>query len=269
MIDYHLHTARCCHAEGTVEDYYKEAQRKGLKEIGFADHFPLDLLNFTPPVRVTMEGKELPEYIEEVSQLQLKRGNPDVKLGIEVDFLPDREEKIRKQLAKYPFDYVTGSVHFMGNWDFTNPEVACEYAKLKNEEIFGLYEEYYHLIEKVIQSNLFDITGHIDVIKKFGYRPGKSIQHFLEQVADLLRAADICIELNTAGSYAPVNEFYPGIELLKLCHRKKVPVTLGSDAHRPAEVGRDIDKALSLLKSIGYREVAVFKERKRLARSIV
>ncbi len=263
MIDYHLHTVRCRHAQGRMEEYCEEARRKGLEEIGFADHFPLDLLGFIPPIKVTMEGKELPEYIEDVYRLQIKKGNPGVKLGIEVDFLPGSEQIMRRELAPYLFDYVIGSVHFLGNWDFTNPEAAHEYDKLNDEEILGLYEEYYEVIEKMVKSNLFDIAGHIDVIKKFGYRPFKDIHYLLNRVSSLLSEADLCIEVNTAGFYAPVQEFYPGVDMLKLCYNKKIPVTLGSDAHRPADVGRDFKKAASLLKEIGYREIAVFKERKR------
>lgn len=263
MIDYHIHTARCGHAQGQIKEYYEEACRKGLEEIGFADHFPLDLLGFVPPVKVTMEGKELSEYIEDVFRLQNNSKNPKVKLGIEVDFLPGSKQIIRKEIHRYHFDYVIGSVHFLENWDFTNPESAHRYNKLSENEILRLYEKYYEIIEKSIKSGLFDIIGHIDVIKKFGYRPVKNIHYLLDRVSDLLREADLCMEVNTSGFYAPAEEFYPGVDMLKLCYNKRIPVTLGSDAHRPADVGRDLKKAAALLKEIGYREIAVFKGRKR------
>ncbi|UNC92899.1 histidinol-phosphatase HisJ family protein [Candidatus Contubernalis alkaliaceticus] len=263
MIDYHLHTVRCGHAEGTLEQYWREAVCKGLKEIGFADHFPLDVLNFEPPEKVTMEGWELPQYIGEVLQLSLKNGSPNVKLGIEVDFLPGLEKAIYEELSHYPFDYVIGSVHFLEDWDFTNPACAGAYEKCTAEEILTLYEKYYILIEKLAEAELCDIVGHLDVIKKFGYRPPGGTAHLIERVTDLLREADLCIELNTAGLYTSASEVYPSKEILESCFRRGIPVTLGSDAHRPEDVGRDLEMALDLLREIGYREIAVFKDRKR------
>lgn len=263
MIDYHLHTVRCFHARGTLEEYCREGARKGLKEIGFADHFPLGLLDFEPPVKVTMEGSELPQYVEEVLQLSERKENPTVRLGVEVDFFPGRVKAAQKELSLYPFDYIIGSVHFLGDWDFTNPACAGEYEKCTEEEIINLYEKYYLLIEKLAESNLCDIVGHLDVIKKFGYRPQNGAAHLIERVTDLLKEADLCIELNTAGLYTPACEAYPAREVLENCCRKGVPVTLGSDAHRPEDVGRALDAALVLLREAGYREVAVFKGRKR------
>ncbi|MDO9573958.1 MAG: histidinol-phosphatase HisJ family protein, partial [Candidatus Contubernalis sp.] len=234
----------------------------------FADHFPLDLLGFEPPVKVTMEGWELPQYIGEVLQLSPKKGNPTVKLGIEVDFLPGLEKTVLRELSYYPFDYVIGSVHFLGDWDFTNPACAGSYEKCSQEEILTLYEEYYILIEKLAEAHLCDIVGHLDVIKKFGYRPRGGTAHLIERVTDLLKEADLCIELNTAGLYTPAGEAYPSKKILDCCFRRGIPVTLGSDAHSPEDVGRDLGRALDLLREVGYREVAVFKERKRGALKI-
>lgn len=263
MIDYHLHTVRCCHARGTLEEYCREGARRGLKEIGFADHFPLEMLDFEPPVKVTMEGKELPQYVEEVLRLSQKKEYPTVRLGIEVDFLPGREKVAQRELSSYPFDYIIGSVHFLGDWDFTNPACAAEYQKCTEEEIMVLYEKYYFLLEKLVESNLCDIVGHLDVIKKFGYRPRNGAAHLIEKLTGLLKDADLCIELNTAGLYTPACEAYPAREILESCCRKGVPVTLGSDAHRPEDVGRDLDKGLDLLRKVGYREISVFKGRIR------
>ena len=69
LIDYHIHTALCGHAAGEMADYAAAAARKGLREIGFADHFPLRLLGFDPPAKVTMEAEELDCYVEAVRRL--------------------------------------------------------------------------------------------------------------------------------------------------------------------------------------------------------
>lgn len=268
MIDYHLHTARCGHARGQPAEYYREACRKGLVEVGFADHFPLGALDFVPPVKVTMEEEELPDYIQEVRELRempRDKGCPGVKLGIEIDYLPGREEAIRAGLAPHDFDYVLGSVHFLGGWDFTNPDLEEDYGRFREEELFQVYEDYYKTVEKGVSSGLYDIVGHLDVIKKFNYRPRKDTWPLVDKVIDLLAQGDMCIELNTAGFYVPAREFYPAARVLQGCLARKVPVTLGSDAHAPGDVGRDFPRALALLREVGYREIAVFKQRKRSA----
>jgi histidinol-phosphatase (PHP family) len=93
MVDYHLHTSRCCHATGTLEEYLAAAEEKELHEIGFADHYPLGLLGCKPRSQVTMHPEELPEYIMQVEKLRAASKTVRVKLGIEVDFLPGTENK--------------------------------------------------------------------------------------------------------------------------------------------------------------------------------
>ncbi|MDW7728582.1 MAG: histidinol-phosphatase HisJ family protein [Dethiobacteria bacterium] len=258
MIDYHLHTSRCCHAIGTLEEYLAEAMEKGLKEIGFADHFPLGLLDYTPRAPVTMNPGELEEYIDEVEALKSSTTAIKIKLGIEVDYLPGTEEKLEQLLKQYPFDFVIGSIHFMHDWDFTHPVYADTY---KDRNIAELYRYYFDLVSKLCKSGLFDIIGHLDVIKKFGYRPENDLKSLWCEIAEVMKKSGICFELNTAGRDAPVGDFYPDRGLLEICRKKNIPVTLGSDAHSPDQVGRYFPEAVSLLQSVGYSELTVFNQR--------
>ena len=126
IVDYHLHTSRCGHAVGSLEEYLLATEKKGLDEIGFSDHFPLELLGFTPENPVTMQPQEITAYIQDVERLQLQTAIP-VRLAAEVDFLPGRIAETAKALASYQFDYVIGSVHFLDGWDFTHPERERQY----------------------------------------------------------------------------------------------------------------------------------------------
>jgi len=112
-------------------------------------------------------------------------------------------------------------------------------------------------------SGLFDIIGHIDVIKKFGYKPQESLEQYWYKTARVLKQTGTCLELNTAGRDAPVGEFYPARRFLEICRAAGVPVTLGSDAHGPDQVGRHFAEGTALLKAAGYTELAVFTGRKR------
>lgn len=262
MIDYHIHTSRCCHACGSVEEYLQEAERKGIEEIGFADHFPLGLLDYSPRVQVTMNPSELEEYMDQVLSLKSRADRVRVRLGIEVDYIPGREKMLERLLKRYSFDYVIGSIHFMGDWDFTHPVYADTY---RNRDIEDIYSKYFRMIGDLCRSGLFDIVGHIDVVKKFGYRPDGGFEERWFEIARLLKDAGTCLELNTAGRDAPVGEFYPDRRLLEISCAEGVPVTTGSDAHDPAQVGRYFIEAEELLRSAGYTELAAFSGRTRQA----
>ncbi len=260
MVDYHLHTSRCCHATGTPEEYLAAAEEQELHEIGFADHYPLGLLGCKPRSQVTMHPEELPEYIMQVEKLRAASKTVRVKLGVEVDFLPGTEQKTRSLLQAQKFDYVIGSIHFLGDWDFTHPIYADHYQE---KDLTELYSRYFSLVWDLCYSRLFDIVGHIDVIKKFGYRPQESLEPYWVKTAQVLSETGTCLELNTAGRDAPVGDFYPDRRLLEICHTEGVRVTIGSDAHSPEQVGRYMPEALDLLKSVGYREITAFDQRKK------
>ncbi len=261
MIDYHVHTSRCCHAGGTMEEYLAEAEKKQLVEIGFADHFPLGLLGFSPANQVTMQPEELPDYIDDVNRLKNLSNNIGVSLGLEVDYLPGTVEKLAGALENFRFDYIIGSIHFIGDWDFTHPAQAAKYSDMDIDE---LYNRYFELIGDACRCGLFDIIGHIDVVKKFGYRPGKDLDGTWNETARVLLETGTAIELNTAGRDAPVGEYYPHRRFLEICSAAGVPVTLGSDAHDPSQVGRYFPDALALLKKSGYRELTLFKQRRKI-----
>jgi histidinol-phosphatase (PHP family) len=265
MIDYHLHTSRCCHATGSMEEYLAEAEVKQLQEIGFADHFPLGLLDYSPRVQVTMHPGELEEYIKQVEGLKENTNGLVVKAGIEVDYLPGTEEKLASLLGQYRFDYVIGSIHFMDDWDFTHPVYADDY---KNKDILSLYSRYFALIKDLCSCGLFDIVGHIDVIKKFGYSPDVDLEPFWFEIAKILAKTETCFELNTAGRDAPVGEFYPGSRFLEICFQEGVAVTIGSDAHSPEQVGRYFPEAIRVLRQAGFSELAVFENRIKSSRPI-
>jgi histidinol-phosphatase (PHP family) len=265
MIDYHIHTYRCCHATGSPDEYVVEAENLGLEEIGFADHFPLGMLDYTPRVQVTMLPEELEEYLEQVEKLKQSSGKIIIKTGIEIDYLPGTEEKLEKLLDQYSFDYVIGSIHFMEGWDFTHPVYAETY---QDRDLNALYDQYFNLVWSACRTGLFDLIGHIDVIKKFGFRPDSPLDDYWQKTVAVLAETGTCFELNTAGRDAPVGEFYPDRRLLELAVAEGVPVVTGSDAHSPEQVGRYFDEARNLLLETGYRETVSFNKRRKSFRAL-
>lgn len=250
--DYHTHTARCGHAAGEPEDYVKAAQAIGLTALGVADHLPL-LPRHDP--ELTMRLDELDDYIADVQALQ--QAHPGyVLLGVEADYRPDTIDEVAAVLGEHPFDYVIGSVHFLGGWGFDDPRHVDLY---RSHDINELWREYLDLVGQAAETGLFTILGHLDLLKKFGYHPGDSVRPELERLVERVARAGVLVEINTGGLRKPAGEAYPSAEILALLHRAGVAVTFGSDAHRPSEVGRDFEQAVRLARSAGYRSFAALE----------
>lgn len=256
LVDYHVHTAYCGHAEGGMEDYVRAAMDRGISELGFCDHFPL--LSMRDPT-LTMSPEELPLYVEGVLRVREKFPGMKVLLGIEVDYFPGQMEEVASLLERYPFDYVMGAVHFMDGWGFDDPRHADEYRR---RDISLVWERYFQLAEEALDSGLFDVFAHPDLVKKFGHFPPEPP---LDLYRGFCRAAGrngVVVEVSTAGLRKPVGEIYPSEVFLGIMRDFGVPVTLGSDAHHPSEVAYAFEEALQLLRRAGYREITVFRGRR-------
>ena len=256
-VDYHMHTPLCGHATGRPHEYVAQARKMGLAEIGFSDHAPL--VSHEDP-RYTMNRAQLPEYHAMIQEVQKKYGDFTIKLGLEADFIPGFEKETKKILEGYPYDFVIGSIHFIDRWAFDDPDPR-EKVKWRDKDINAVYRDYYALLRASAQSGLFDIMGHVDLVKKFGHRASADLTREVETTAEVFKKEGVTVEVNTSGLRKPVNEIYPSLEVLKTYSRHKVPITFSSDSHEPGDVGRDYDKARALALAAGYTEYRVFKRR--------
>lgn len=263
LADYHVHTARCGHAVGRMEEYVAQARRHGLPEMGFSDHLYLYWLPIADrDPELAMPEHELDAYVEDV--LRLRRANPDltIRLAIEADYIPGREAELREILTRYPWDYVLGSVHFIDAWGFDDSRYRATYD---GWDLDALYRRYFDLLMAAAETGLFDSMAHPDLVKKFGHHPSPALDltALYAQVADCLRRSGVCVEVNTAGLRKPCAELYPALPLLRACRAAGVPATLGSDAHEPEQVGLAFDEAVAHLRAADYDHVVAFAARDR------
>ncbi|MBN1552659.1 histidinol-phosphatase HisJ family protein [bacterium] len=252
LIDYHIHTV-FSDGKSTHNDYIASALKTGLTEIGFTDHI------CHRPVPWSMELSRIAELKKTVTTLK-NLELPGVKLGIEMDYLPGHESDIHSVIRALEPDYVIGSVHFIGDWNYDSPLYISRFSE---RDLMEIYSEYFDLVGKAAKSGLFDIIGHADLIKKFGHVPGKPLTDLYSKALKIIKSADVCIELNTSGRDRPCGEFYPCDEFIGISSSMGIPVTLGSDAHTADELGRYFGEAIQLLKKLGYRDVSIFKKRCR------
>lgn len=256
--DYHMHTPLCGHATGSPEEYVKQAIKIGLKEIGFSDHAPM--VHQRMP-GVTMDLDELPKYQAMILDVQERyRSQINIKIALEADFIPGYEAKTKAIIDSFPYDYIIGSVHFIDDWAFDDPDPKVkEYWKIYN--VNDVYRKYYKLLRESAQTGFFNIIGHCDLPKKFGARPTEDLTDEIRATAEVFKQTGVAIEINTAGIRKPIGEMYPAPDCLKIYCDAGVPLTFGSDSHTPEDVGKDFDKAIALAKSVGYTEHLVFKQK--------
>jgi histidinol-phosphatase (PHP family) len=258
IVDYHMHLRNgreeIAHDTWSVDPFVEAARAAGVDEIGFTEHvyyFKQTRTLWTVPFQSDRCVYDLDPYVEAVVQAR-NRGLP-VKLALEVDYVPGREDEIRALLAPYPWDYLLGSVHYVDGLG-----IDCEPRLSDEVGVDEAWHRYFDLLAQAARSGLFDSLSHPDLVKFFGDRAA-AFDH--GSVADAIAESGVAVEVSTAGLRKPVRELYPHPDFLAACRERGVPVTTGSDAHSPDVVGRDFDRARELLRSAGYETVTVFERR--------
>lgn len=249
-----------------MEAYVERALALGLREFGFSDHSHWML--HARGQRYAMLPDEQDDYVADVLRLQ-ECFNQDgahpfrVRLGMEMDFIPSRREVARDTAARYPWDYLIGSVHNIG------------FEKLQEPDMYDLWriedvcEVYFHFVGMMIRERFCDIVAHLDLPRKMGRLPGGGMLRYVEPLIPVLRANDLAVEINTSGLDFAAKSPMPGWEVIEALAAAGVPLTLGSDAHAPAQVGRHFGPVLQRLKAIGVKELVRFERRQMIAVPVV
>jgi len=236
------------------EDYILPAITAGMSEIGFSEHLTLfkDLEDWN------MNPVNISPYINHLEALRKTTQNIKIKIGLEVDFFAGKAEEIFAYLHPLPLDYIIGSVHYLGE---KTVDIGPEFYEGKS--IDRLFESYFDSVIAAIASDLFDIIGHCDLIRIYGYKPTADLEPLYRKMAKTMKTHNVTFEVNTNGRNRPLADFYPDRRFLHIFREENVPVCVNSDAHMPSRVGQYFDEAYDLLRYIGYTEMAVFDKRVR------
>jgi histidinol-phosphatase (PHP family) len=251
--DYHMHSS---YSDGRSdpEDYIASAIAAGLSEIGFSEHLSLfkDLEDWN------MNPVNISHYISHLQNLKDSIKSIKIKIGLEVDFFAGKEKEIFSFLSSLPLDYIIGSVHYLGE---KTVDVGPEFYEGKS--IDRLFESYFDSVTTAVASGLFDIIGHCDLIRIYGYKPSSDQEPLYRKLAKTMKTHNVVFEVNTNGRNRPLADFYPDRRFLHIFREENVPVCINSDAHMPSRVGQYFDEAYELLRYIGFTEMAVFDKRVR------
>ena len=269
LTDYHVHLrpddpgtdAATYFTPGNAERYRETAAERGVQELGVSEHihrFTAALDVWQHPFWRQSATDDLDRYVEFV------REETDLKLGIEADFVPGREDRMAELLEARDWDYVVGSVHFLG-------QTAVDYDRYDvwttGESPDRVWRKYFEWLGEAAMSGLFDILAHPDLVKYWGPTqrpwPEGDPRRFYAIAMEAIAESGIAVELSTAGLRKPVGELYPARAFLEMVVDAGNPIALSSDAHTPEDLGRDYDQALALLAELGVGELAVFERRGR------
>ncbi|HEY1357988.1 MAG TPA: histidinol-phosphatase HisJ family protein [Thermoleophilaceae bacterium] len=272
LTDYHVHlrpdedgtTAERYFTRANAESYREAASGRGIAELGVAEHihrFVQALEVWQHPWYRHWAEDDIDAYCEFV------RAETDLKLGIEADYLPGKEEETAELLGGRDWDYVLGSLHFLRDEALDLKEGQwAEFDIWRSNDPEEVWARYFETLGEAARSGLFDILSHPDYVKIWGHAaplPGGDLRRFYERAMEGIEQSDVAIEVSTAGLRKPVGEIYPARGFLELCLEVGRPVALSSDAHTAEHLGWEYERAVEWLADIGVEEIAVFDRRSR------
>jgi histidinol-phosphatase (PHP family) len=268
LTDYHVHLRRD-DTECTAAEYFTEANAQryraaadaaGVSELGVAEHvhrFQAALAIWDHPFWRSYAIDDIDAYCEFV------RDRTDLRLGLEVDFIPGREDRTQNLIDRLELDYVVGSVHFLGDLA-VDDESYDIWERARSPE--DVWRRYFEALAQAAASGMFDILAHPDLVKVWGGSrplPAGDLRRYYDPAIAAIAESGVAVEVSTAGLRKPVGEIYPAPAFLAGCLETGAPIALSSDAHVPADIGFGYGTALELLDSLGVSEVAVFDRRTR------
>jgi histidinol-phosphatase (PHP family) len=267
LTDYHLHLrpddvgeASEYFTEENVQRYLDAAEERGISELGVSEHvyrFTQALDYWRNPFWESQAHDDLDAYCEFVRTTPLK-------LGLETDFVPGAEDRIANLLDAHDFDYVVGSVHFLGEAGAVDDSRYDVWESISDPD--ELWRTYFEWIAQVARSGLFDILAHPDLVKLWGDArplPQKDPRVYYEPAVEAVAETGIAVEVSTAGLRKHVGEIYPSQAFAEMCVEAGAEFALSSDAHAPDQVGFGYDQALEFLDGLGVDRICAFEGRQR------
>jgi histidinol-phosphatase (PHP family) len=268
LTDYHVHlrpdeaadSFASAFSAANVERYREAADAAGISELGVSEH----IHRFRQALDVWDHPYWREQAVDDIdAYCAFVREETDLRLGLEVDFVPGREDRTQNLIERCQLDYVVGSVHFLGDVavDFGRYDI---WEQARSPE--AVWKRYFETLADAARSGLFDILAHPDLVKMWGAArpvPGDDVRRYYEPALEAIAESQIAVEVSTAGLRKPVGEIYPAPAFLEGVVATGAPIALSSDAHLPEQVGLYYDRALELLEGAGVRELAVFEGRAR------
>jgi len=264
IVDYHVHTPYCGHAQGKIIQYIEAAIACGIQEIGFADHLGRYYLTKSQRRRYWdwgMNERDLARYYSELLDLrEVFEGRIAIKIGLEVDYVDGAEDILAPIISRYPFDFFLCSIHCLPRFGWRH------LANYTGIDPASVYSEYFSVARSALSSKMFNSLAHIDFIWRYIPWPVQENGHILEDLDTTIKSAfesGSVVEVNANGFIWSANNVFengtdPFGALLNSISRYNVPITIGSDAHEPQMVGKAFNELFTELRNRGITRMMRF-----------
>ena len=246
--NYHAHTARCGHADGTDEAYVLRAIKCGIRDMGFSDHMPLGFADGHESY-YRVPTAQVGDYMASLSSLREKyKDQIDLHIGFEMEVYPSRFDEMIAAAREYGAEYLLLGQHYIGEeWPdgFYVTKANDDPAKLK---------EYTDCVLMGMESGLFTYVAHPDLFNWSGPVDGL----YTREVLRICRASqklNVPLEINLLGIRA--GRFYPQDRFWAIAGQTDCPVTFGFDSHSPRDAydGDSIAAAAELVRKFGLNYI--------------
>lgn len=236
MRDFHAHTN---YSDGKfLRGMVQAAEEAGLEGIGLTDHCTISSRERPATVR-NVYGFNLDlTYERRRRAIETEREREDRSIeiydGVEMDYDPRDEDEIRTFLEEANFDYAIGSVHGV---DGLNVQVPSNFAEMTDAELDRIVDDYFENLVALVESELFDVAAHLDLIERTAPLRGRATRDHYERVAEALARSRTVPEINAGRAVSDMALVHPSEPFLETLRAYDIPVTVGSDSHRPSEIG--------------------------------
>jgi histidinol-phosphatase (PHP family) len=246
--DFHSHVSR-----SSAYSMALTAKERGLRVLGLSEHIFQMQEARAPLEHMALEGPmmSLSGYMETVQEAANKVSF-DVRLGLEVDFIPEKDTQISTSIQGYAWDFLIGSVHEVDG------ELYERDYKLTREHGESLWIRYFQLLRAAVSSGHFQVVSHpVRMRYNNPYFPS-TFDEELERLAAEATRCDVALELNGFDILT-----YPNVvrRLARACALHRTPISVGSDAHSPKHVAQAHKQTEAILRETEIRKVRIWKQR--------
>lgn len=248
--NYHTHTSRCLHAEGTDEAYVRSAIAGGFSVLGFSDHSPWPYQDgYESGIRMPLS--QLPDYVRSVRALSGQyAGKLDVRLGLEAEYYPEYAGWLKDACWEHGVSFLLFGNHF----DNPGEEGYFGYASAVSD-----LRRYVARAEMGLASGLFDCLAHPDLFMQGYARFDDDCRAAAKDVCAAARACGVPLEFNLSGFYNTWRRGagYPAPAFWQIAAREGVSAVVGLDAHKPERLTECeiFDLAVQHLDALGIPRV--------------
>lgn len=264
--DYHVHTEFSDDSVYPMESVIRDAIAMGMKEICITDHVdygikedwdcgrPIAYRNGDPYANV-----DYPRYMDTIRRLKETYGSQiTIRTGMEFGIQTHTISQFESLFARYPFDFIILSIHQVEDKEFWTQDYQRGRSQKEYNE--GYYEE---MLSVVKQYKNYSVLGHMDLITRYdeaGIYPFEKVKPIITEILKQVIADGKGIEFNTSWHRYGLKDTTPSVEILKLYRELGGRViTLGSDSHKPEQLGAYIEEGKEILKGLGYEEFCTFE----------